>query len=145
MLEVLAVYWASLKLRRIAMEKGRSPNSGSWALLWFAGEVAGFAFGYALGVGDFAYVFALGGAAVGAASAFVIVSSMSPSPGWVPGMRWAGWCRKCKANVWLLPDGRCENGHAASKVIKLYVPAGQTPPQGAAPPEAEPVRPAALG
>jgi hypothetical protein len=41
----------------------------------------------------------------------------------------AGHCSECGENVWLNPDGSCENGHAASAVSGVY-DAPRQPPSG---------------
>jgi hypothetical protein len=133
MIEIVVVWLLARQLRKSAMLKGRDPSAGWFAMLWFGGEFVG-AFGAALlGARDLAYVFALLGAAAGGAAAMLIVKAMAPAPGWVPGMLWAGYCKRCKANVWLTPDAsRCQNGHGAEYVKGLYVPQPQ-PQQAAAP------------
>ncbi len=40
----------------------------------------------------------------------------------------AGWCAQCGANVWLLPDGGCQNGHDASQVSNVYEVEPQSDP-----------------
>lgn len=51
----------------------------------------------------------------------------------------AGFCSRCQANVWLLEDGTCQNGHPASSVSGVYE---SEPPQASAPEAAnQPARP----
>jgi hypothetical protein len=133
MLELLVVYWLSLRLRRMARIKGHTNlgRYGALALLWFAGEIV-FAFVAALGgVQDLnrLYIIALLGALAGGGVAWWKVSTAEPAPGWHPGMRMAGWCRKCKKNVWVRADGKCENGHSETALSKLYIPQGQMGPE----------------
>ena len=58
----------------------------------------------------------------------------------------AAWCSECGANVWVGPDGRCQNGHAAESLLHEYesspLPATSLPPQAgdASPRHARPRR-----
>ena len=56
----------------------------------------------------------------------------------------AAWCTECGANVWVGPDGRCQNGHAAESLLHEYesspLPATPLPPQ-ASDSSPRPVRP----
>ena len=83
MLEILALVILTRKNGIIAEKKGHNPTGYKWltALLWFGGEIAGGIAGAVMAGGDeslkiFAYLFALGGAMLGAALSRVIVNRL---------------------------------------------------------------------
>jgi len=77
MLEIILIVTLTKRLAAKADEKGRSKAwAGLLPLFWIGGEVIGFAIGAAMMMGMGAYGLALLGAAVGAISAWVIVSSL---------------------------------------------------------------------
>ena len=45
----------------------------------------------------------------------------------------AGYCSECKANVWLMGDGRCPAGHGAECISNVYEATVPAPPPGPAP------------
>jgi len=86
MLEILLLYFLGKRIARMMRDKGRSPVGYVFMLvgLWIGGEVLG-AFGTAAFIaagsgqpGLLPYAGALGGAALGAITAFAIAAAMSP-------------------------------------------------------------------
>lgn len=127
MLDVVIVILLGRAVGRVAMSKGLPRGWGALALVPLLGEVAAIFWGASTGaLGTTLYVWGFGGLVATASVVWVVVQSLPPAAGWRPGMRWAGWCRKCKANVWLTEDmRRCEYGHPAGNVRKLHVPPQQ--------------------
>ena len=83
MLEILFLWWFCTKLANMAKEKNRP---GSWgavgAILWIGGEIGGLMLavsGGATGMMNI-YPYAIVGALLGAAAAYIIVASLKPVP-----------------------------------------------------------------
>jgi hypothetical protein len=88
MLEIIGIIVFCKHLAGVATGKGRSKG---WAalgvLFWVLGEIIGGVIGFAVAGDGFApYIFALMGAAVGAAIAWVIVSNLSAMQDSMEGM-----------------------------------------------------------
>lgn len=82
MLEILLLVALTNRIGRICEEKGRKAGGfkGLTVLLWFGGEIIGAAIGFSLGVeGAGVYLFALGGAAVGAGISVLIANNLKPA------------------------------------------------------------------
>jgi len=83
MLEILALVFLTRKNGAIAEKKGHKPGGYKWltVLLWVGGEIAGGIAGAAMAGGDeslvgLVYLFALGGALLGAALSRLIVNRL---------------------------------------------------------------------
>ncbi len=83
MLEILALVFLTRKNGIIAEKKGHNPTGYKWltALLWFGGEIGGAIAGAAMAEGDagltgLVYLFALGGAMLGASLSRLIVNRL---------------------------------------------------------------------
>lgn len=81
MIEIAAIIFLTIKIGEIVQEKGRK---ATWyrvltVVLWLGGELLGAVIGLAI-VGESlsVYLFALGGAVLGAITAFVIAKSLKP-------------------------------------------------------------------
>ena len=90
MLEIVAIVMLCSAVGKMAREKGRTAIGYQFMTVgfWFGGEIFGAIVGAVLdlvlhgeaaqGFSLFAYLFALGGAAVGAVVAYLIVKSLPP-------------------------------------------------------------------
>lgn len=82
MIEILLLVALANKIGRICEGKGRKAGGfkGLTVLLWFGGEIVGAVIGFSLGVeGAGVYIFALGGAAVGAVISVLIANNLTPA------------------------------------------------------------------
>jgi hypothetical protein len=128
MLDLLIIILFSGVLSRRAMMKGRPRTWGLLALLAYPGVFTSAVIGGMVGLrGVAVYVAWALGLAAGLLFGLIVVLALPDAPGWQPGMRWAGWCSACKANVWLSDNlTHCEHGHTLGRMKKFYVPRQQT-------------------